>query len=95
MLFDNDENNHTSLISRQPNVNEDVNTHENIPFLPVGSTVAVQCRDGVSLTHQTIIGHGSDNHQGRSYKIKVTKMEFLITRTNRHIKTTLSQQTNN
>ena len=43
VIFDNDENNHTNLMNRQPNVNEDVPTLENIPLPPAGSTVVMQC----------------------------------------------------
>ena len=42
ILFDNDEGNHAVLINRQPNANDNVDTCKNIPFLPLGSTVAVQ-----------------------------------------------------
>ena len=49
VLFDNYENYNTALINRQPTVNEYIDTHENIPFLPVRSTVAVQHKDGETL----------------------------------------------
>ena len=34
----------------------------------------------------TVVGHGSNNHHGRSYKIRVSKMSHIIIRTNRHVK---------
>ena len=47
----------------------------------MGSTVAVQHEDWGAWTHGTITKHESDDHHGRSYKIRVTKMGQLITRT--------------
>ena len=36
--------------------------------------------------HGTIPGPGSDDHNGRSYKIRMTKIGHTITRTRRHMK---------
>ena len=38
--------------------------------------------------HGTIIEPWTDNHNGRSYRIRVTKTGHVITRTKRHIKST-------
>ena len=38
--------------------------------------------------HGTIVGQRSGNNNGRSYKIKVTQMGCMITRTKRHMKAT-------
>ena len=35
-----------TLITRQPNESQDVDTHKNTPFLPVQLTVVVQHKDG-------------------------------------------------
>ena len=43
MLHDNDENNHLALVKRQPHAY--VDTHRNIPFLPLGSNVVMQHED--------------------------------------------------
>ena len=36
--------------------------------------------------HGTIVGHGYDDHSGRSYKIRLNEMGCTITRTKRHVK---------
>ena len=58
LLFGNNERNHTALIERQPHVNIEIDTQENFPFLPPGSTLAVQHHDGGLQIHGTIAGHG-------------------------------------
>ena len=40
VLYDNDDNDHTALVTRQPYTHADVDTHPDIPFLPLGSPVA-------------------------------------------------------
>ena len=37
---------HAALMKRQPHVNIDKNTHENIVFLPTGSTVSCRMNNG-------------------------------------------------
>ena len=66
---DNKEYNHSVLITRQPLTSAHVDTHKIIPFLPMGSTAAVQQEDGGPWGHGTIVGHGTDDQKGRSYKI--------------------------
>ena len=63
---------------------EDIDNYKNIPFLPTGSTVAVQWEDGRLWMHGTIIGHRSDGQNGGNYKIRVTEMGCTIIRTKRH-----------
>ena len=77
------------LIKKQPHLNKDIYTHKNIPFLPTGSTVAVQEEDDGLWKHGTIVGYEIENHNGRSYKIRVTMAQCTMTRTKRHVKTTL------
>ena len=69
-LSDNDESNHVTPIKQQQHTTVDLDTYENFPFLPSGSTVAVQHKHVEPWMHGIIIGHGSDDHHGRSYKIK-------------------------
>ena len=66
MLCGNGESSFIVLRDRQPKSDEDIDTHKNIPFLQTGSTVAVEMEDGRPWTHGTIIGHGSDDHNGIS-----------------------------
>ena len=54
-------------------LNEDTDIHKNIPCIPAGSIVAAQKEDGGLLTYETISGNRTDDHNGRSYKIRVTK----------------------
>ena len=38
------------------------------------STVTVEMEHGGPWIYVTVVGHGSEEHDGRSYKIRVTKM---------------------
>ena len=49
-----------------------------MPFLPTGSTVAVQWEEGRPWTYGTVIGHASDDHNGRNYRIRVTKIGLMF-----------------
>ena len=58
-------------------------------FLSKGSPVSnvvVQCEHWGPRMYGTIVGHGSDDHHSRCYRIQVTKMGHIITRNKRHIK---------
>ena len=70
------------VICRQYQLNEDIDIHK------IWSTVTVQCEDGQLWMHGTKIGHGSCDHNGRSYTVRVTKMGCTIARTKRHVKGT-------
>ena len=78
ILCDNDGNNHTALANRQSQSNKEADTHVNIYFLPMGSTVVVQQEDGGPLMHGTIIGDGAKDHSVRCFKIRVTKTRYII-----------------
>ena len=39
--------------------------------------------------HGTIVRHGLDDHHGRSYKLRVSKIGHSITRTQRHTRATM------
>ena len=75
VLFENDENNHTSLLHRQSNVIEDVDTKKIFLFYMWHQLQwsSVKMEDGGPLMHRTKTGHGSDDQYSRSYKIRVTK----------------------
>ena len=51
MVFNYEENNYIDLIKRQSFVNIITDTYNNILFLPTGSTVAVQHKDGKNPGH--------------------------------------------
>ena len=59
----------------QPHANIDLDTHENMPFLPTRPTVTVQHEDMGPWTHVSIVWHVSDYHHSRSYKRQVTNMD--------------------
>ena len=63
-------------------------TPTNYAFIPIGSSVVVQCKDGGLWTHGTIVGKGDHNHNNRSYIIRVTKAGWLITTNIEHMKPT-------
>ena len=50
--------------------------------------VAVQREDRGPWKHGIITEHGDDEHNGRSYKISITKMQTVVTRTARYVKPT-------
>ena len=75
-----------ALLETQPQASQDIHTHKNILFLPTGSTVAVHRENGGSCTYGTIIGHETENHIDRSYRVRVTRTGHAITRIKRHIK---------
>ena len=61
----------TMLLSQKggSSVDIDRDTHGNILFLSTGSTVAVQHKDGGPWVYGKMVGLGSDDNNGRSYKI--------------------------
>ena len=48
--------------------------HKSSLFLPTGSTVAAQRENSRPWSHDTEVEHGLEDHNGRSYKIWVTRM---------------------
>ena len=83
------DSNNTSLLERQCQASQDIDTCKNIPFLPTGSTVVVKREDGEPWMHGTIMGHETDDHNNRSYIIRVTKTGHAVTRMKRHIQPTI------
>ena len=61
---------------------------KNIPFISTGSIVAMQWGDGRLWMCGSVVIHGTEDHNGRSYKIKVTMTGYTIKRKKRHIKAT-------
>ena len=87
MLHDNDESNLFALLERQLKASQDINT-VNVSSLPTGSAVAVQIEDGRPRMHEMIIRYGTDNHNGRGYRVRVNKTGYEITRMKTHVKPT-------
>ena len=81
-------NNYFALVNRQPQTSENVDTNKNISFLLTGSPVAVQQEDRGPWKHGNMVGYGTDNHKGRSYKVYVMKTGCVITRTKRQVRAT-------
>ena len=77
VLFNHDDDHYAALIERQQNVNKDNYTHKDSSFLYTGSTVEVQKEDGSPWTHVTVLRHGLEEHNCRSYKICITKWDVL------------------
>ena len=48
----------------------------------------MQWEDRGLWTLGTVVGHGSDNYMGRSYKLRMMKTGCIITRTKRHMRST-------
>ena len=86
--IDNDDEHHKVIIKRQAK-NKDKDTSKNFVYLPLGSTLVVQCKDGGLWTHGMIEGKGDNNLHNRSYIIHIGKTGKLGTQTdsisNQHI----------
>ena len=64
-------------------------THKIIPLIPTASTTAVQKEDSRLWRPGTVILWGPEDHNGRCYKLRVTKTGCIITRTKIHVKATM------
>ena len=82
----NDDGNHSSLINRQLQRSEDVDTCKNIPLLPARSTVAAQWEDRGTWTHGIVVGHETDDHKDMRYKAQVTKTGHITTWTKCYVR---------
>ena len=78
-MCNNDESNHAEVINRWCQINEDIDTHRNIPFLPTGSSVAVKWEDAGPWTHGTVVD------KSLNYKINVMQTRCSFTRENSHV----------
>ena len=78
----------TILFNMQSHKNIDKINCRNILFCQQYLAVAVQHEGGGPWTHGTVVGHISDDHHSRSYRISVSKVGHIITRTSRRIKST-------
>ena len=76
------------LLKRQPQASQNIGTCKNIQFLPTGSTVAVKREDFGPWMHRMRIGYGTDDHNCRISRVRVTKTGHAIIRMKRHIKPT-------
>ena len=65
-----DDDHHNKQVDRQQRNNYDASPV--FEYIPIGSPVAVQQRDGRPWTHGTIVGTGIHNHHNRSYRIELT-----------------------
>ena len=70
----------------QPQSSLDIDTHKTIPFLPTRYTVVVQRKGVAPWTHRMAKEHGTNDHDSRGYRIRVTKTGHAITTMKRHIK---------
>ena len=61
---------------------------QNISFLPTGSPVVVLREDGEPWMHWMIGGCQTDDHNGKSHRVRVTKTVHALTRMKRYIKHT-------
>ena len=84
---DNDDDHYEALVKRKIRNDKNYDTARNNDLLLIGSTVAVQQKDGETWTHRTIVGAGDHNHNNRSYTIRITRTGYIVTRNSKHIKT--------
>ena len=69
---------HGKLTNNNDTLKEPISLHTR-------STLPVQGNDGGLQTHDTFIGHGNEDHNGRWYKICIMKTGQIVTRTTGHI----------
>ena len=74
---DHDDDHYGKLMYRQHKNDND--TPPVFPYIPIGSAVAVQQKDGGPWTHGTVVDSGTHNHHGRSYTIQLTTNGRCIT----------------
>ena len=74
---DYDDKHHSRLVDRQHKNDNDASPM--FTFIPIGSAVAVQQKDGGPWTHGTIVGTGDHNHNIHSYTIQFTTNGRRIT----------------
>ena len=75
ILFNHDDDHYAELKEKQENIDKSKDTWKYFTFQTTGSPVTVQKEDSRPWTHSTIVGHGFKNHNGRSCKIRVTKLD--------------------
>ena len=83
---DHDDDHHIKLVERQRKNDND--TSPVFSNIPIGSAVAVQCKDSSLWTHGTVVGKGDHNHHDRSYVIQLTINGRHISRNRHHINPT-------
>ena len=81
-----DEHNKVPVNRQRKKIRNMIN--QKLCFFSIRSTLVVQCEDGKPWTHGTVVGRGDHNHSNRSYTTRLTKMDHLINRNSKHIKTT-------
>ena len=62
-----------ALIKRQTKNDKNHDTSRINASIPMGSTVVVQHKVGVSWIHEIVESKGNHNHNGRTYTTQVTK----------------------
>ena len=67
--LNNGDEHYEALVKRQMKKGKNHGTLQSYASIPIGSTVAVQCKDGAPWTHGIIEGGSSHNHNNRSYTI--------------------------
>ena len=86
--IDSDDKHYKKLTHRQGKNDPNNYTSQVFVSIPIGSTVAVQWKDGGPWTYETIVGQGDHNLHNRSYKMQVTITGRIITHNRQHTKLT-------
>ena len=86
-LNSNNDEHYEALINRQSK-NKNNDTSRNYAFIPTGSTLMVQCKDGGPWTHGTIVKRVTIITTTTTDHIQyfLTQTGLLITRNNHHVK---------
>ena len=83
--INNDDAQYEAIKTHQHKYVKDSDTHKELLSFPIGSTVAMQHEYGGPWTHRIIKEANNSEHNGRSYIIRVIKIEKFITQNTRHI----------
>ena len=80
-----DDENYKALKLQQDKYLKNIDTHRDSFSFPIGSTVALQRKDGGLRIHGVIVESNSTDLNGQPYKVRVTKTGRVMTHKTRHI----------
>ena len=81
ILFDYSDDLYAALVKRHHCTDKNKDTFKSSIILSTRLTLAVQFEDAGPLTPDTVVGHGPEDHSGKSYEMEVTKTGCTIMRT--------------
>ena len=74
ILFNNDDDHYDTIIKRQQNTYQNINSCKDCIIIAAGYTVAELIEDGGPQMHSTMLGHGSQYQNNISHRIHIMMM---------------------